>query len=238
MLPAPSPLERIPVARLLGTFALVAFAVGVLSAPASAITNGALDGNRHPYVGALVVDGQPACSAVLVSPTVVVTAGHCVASAATVSVGFDSTLDPSSPGLSTGTPHVDTTPGSDLAVVVLDRAATVAPASLPAARSLERVSSVVAVGYGYYDVKPELAFDGLRRFASLEVRSLTDATVELKERKDGTVCFGDSGGPQLDGDTVVAITLGGGKHCKGASTGYRLDTPSARAFLGAHVALP
>ena len=225
-------------ARLLGIVALVVCAVGVLSASASAITNGELDGNRHPYAGALVVDGRPACSAVLVSPTVVVTAGHCVGGAATVSVGFDSTLDPSSPALVNGTPHVDTTPGSDLAVVVLDRAAAVEPASLPAARSLERVRSVVAVGYGYYDVKPELAFDGLRRLASLEVKSLDASTVELKERQDGSVCFGDSGGPQLDGDTVVAITLGGGKHCKGASTGYRLDSPAARGFLSGYVALP
>jgi hypothetical protein len=226
------------VARLLGMFALVVFAVGVLSASASAITNGTLDGNRHPYTGALVVDGLPACSAVLVSPTVVVTAAHCVAGASTVSVGFESTFDPFSTALSSGTPHVDTTPGSDLAVVVLDRAATAAPASLPAALWLEGLRSVVAVGYGYYDLKPELAFDGLRRFASLEVRSLTNTSVELKERKDGTVCFGDSGGPQLDGDTVVAITLGGGRHCKGTSTAYRLDTPSARGFLGAYVALP
>lgn len=224
--------------RFLGIFVLVIAALGVLSASASGITNGELDGNRHPYAGALVVDGHPACSAVLVSPTIVVTAAHCVTGRGIVSVGFDSTLDPSSTGLTTGRPHVDTTPGSDLAVVVLDRAETIEPANLPAARSLERVLSVVAVGYGYYDLKPELAFDGLRRYASLEVKSLTQATVELKERRDGTVCFGDSGGPQLDGDTVVAITLGGGKHCKGASTGYRLDTPSARGFLSAYVALP
>jgi len=226
------------VARFLGIFVLVIAALGALSASASAITNGELDGNRHPYAGALVVDGRPACSGVLVSPTVVVTAGHCVMGHAVVSVGFESTLDPSSPQLMTGTPYVDTTPGSDLAVVVLDRPATVAPAKLPTARSLERVRTVVAVGYGYYDLKPELLFDGQRRAASLEVKSLTQATVELKERKDGTVCFGDSGGPQLDVDTVVAITLGGGKHCKGASTGYRLDTPSARGFLSAYVALP
>ena len=186
-------------ARFLGIFVLVIAALGALSASASAITNGELDGNRHPYAGALVVDGRPACSAVLVSPTVVVTAGHCVMGHAVVSVGFESTLDPSSPQLMTGTPYVDTTPGSDLAVVVLDRPATVAPAKLPTARSLERVRTVVAVGYGYYDLKPELLFDGQRRAASLEVKSLTQATVELKERKDGTVCFGDSGGPQLDG---------------------------------------
>ena len=225
-------------ARLLGILAVAVSAVGVLTTSASAITNGALDGNRHPYAGALVVDGAPACSAVLVSPTVVVTAGHCVAGETSVSVGFDTLLDPSSPELSTGTPHVDTTPGSDLAVVVLDRASSITPASLPSARALEQVRSVVAVGYGYHEVKPEFAFDGLRRFASLEVKDLAGATVELKERKDGSVCFGDSGGPQLDGDIVVAITLGGARQCKGASTASRLDTPAARAFLGAFVAVP
>jgi len=231
-------LKGFSVARLLGILALVVSSVGVLSASAFAITNGDLDGDRHPYAGALVVDGRPACSAVLVSPTVVVTAGHCIAGESTVSVSFDSTLDPSSPGLLTGTPHIDTSPGSDLAVVVMNDAVTIAPASLPTALSVQRILSVVAVGYGYNDVKPEFAFDGQRRFASLEVKTVTSATVELKERKDGTVCFGDSGGPQLDGDTVVAITLGGSKHCKGTSTAYRLDTPSARGFLSAYVALP
>jgi len=49
--------------------------------PALAITDGALDGNNHPYVGLLVfdVDGDPAwrCSGTLISSTIMVTAGHC-----------------------------------------------------------------------------------------------------------------------------------------------------------------
>jgi secreted trypsin-like serine protease len=48
--------------------------------PAS-ITYGALDGNRHPAVVLIImdVDGQPAfrCSGTFISPTVVLTAGHC-----------------------------------------------------------------------------------------------------------------------------------------------------------------
>ncbi len=48
---------------------------------ASAVTDGELDGNGHPEVVLLLMEvgGQPAfrCSATLLSPTVVLTAGHC-----------------------------------------------------------------------------------------------------------------------------------------------------------------
>ena len=49
---------------------------------ASAITNGEPDAGRHPYVGLLVFDMAPGvpgwrCSGALISPTVVLTAGHC-----------------------------------------------------------------------------------------------------------------------------------------------------------------
>jgi secreted trypsin-like serine protease len=57
---------------------MTAIAIGV---PAGAVTNGELDGNRHPGVVLLLmeVNGAPAfrCSATLLSPTVVLTAGHC-----------------------------------------------------------------------------------------------------------------------------------------------------------------
>jgi hypothetical protein len=70
---------------------LAAFvAVLAIAAPVSAITNGVPDDNEHPYVGQLhfwVPDAQSelfntpgnwfSCSGTLVSPTVVVTAGHC-----------------------------------------------------------------------------------------------------------------------------------------------------------------
>jgi hypothetical protein len=49
--------------------------------PAFAVNDGELDGEDHPHVVLLLmdVDGQPAfrCSATLLSPTVVLTAGHC-----------------------------------------------------------------------------------------------------------------------------------------------------------------
>jgi len=53
------------------------------AAAALAITNGTPDGNNHPYVGLMVAldsDGVPQwrCSGSLLSPTVFLTAGHCV----------------------------------------------------------------------------------------------------------------------------------------------------------------
>jgi hypothetical protein len=58
---------------------LVVLAVGVM--PAGAVTDGELDGNGHPMVVLLLMEigGQPAfrCSGTLISPTVLLTAGHC-----------------------------------------------------------------------------------------------------------------------------------------------------------------
>lgn len=54
---------------------------------ASAVTDGELDGDGHPYVGLMVAqgaDGKPLwrCSGTLVSPTLFLTAGHCTESPA------------------------------------------------------------------------------------------------------------------------------------------------------------
>ena len=79
--------------RAFAALAAVA-AVGVLATSASAITDGELDGNGHPYVGLMVAqgtDGNPLwrCSGTLMSPTVFMAAGHCTeAPAAHVEIWF------------------------------------------------------------------------------------------------------------------------------------------------------
>jgi hypothetical protein len=53
------------------------------SVPASAVTFGQPDGNAHPFVGTILfktVDGYFSCTATLMSPTVLLTAGHCTSS--------------------------------------------------------------------------------------------------------------------------------------------------------------
>ena len=71
---------------------LVIATVGV----ASAITNGEPDAGRHPYVGLVVFDDAdgPAwrCSGSLLSPTVVLVAGHCTDGAVAARVWFDENL--------------------------------------------------------------------------------------------------------------------------------------------------
>lgn len=65
---------------LIVTAVVLVFMLGIV-AGASAITNGELDEDGHPHVVLLLMEvgGEPAfrCSATLLSPTVVLTAGHC-----------------------------------------------------------------------------------------------------------------------------------------------------------------
>lgn len=67
--------------------------------PASAITDGELDGEGHPYVGLMVAFDEEGpmwrCSGTLISGTVFITAGHCTESPAThVELWFDSDVEP------------------------------------------------------------------------------------------------------------------------------------------------
>jgi hypothetical protein len=72
--------------------------------PALAITNGTPDGNNHPYVGLVVFDvldedgnqvPSHRCSASLLSPTLLLTAGHCTDGTVAARVWFDTGPIPS-----------------------------------------------------------------------------------------------------------------------------------------------
>ena len=57
---------------------------------------------------------------------------------------------------------------------------------------------------------------------------------------NGGTCYGDSGGPNFLGNTdvIAATTITGDAVCRAPNVTYRLDTTSARSFLGQFVALP
>lgn len=218
----------------------LAAALTVVSA-AAAVTGSTPDGDAHPYVGALVVDGSVACSGVLIAPTVFATAGHCGADGTRVEVSLNSKLD-TSWTLAQGTLEVDASKRSDLAVVILDAASSVTPATLPAGGSvalLKRKDVVTSVGYGYSAQAADgsWVYDGLRRVADSPVVDVTKKLLKISTKIAGP-CMGDSGGPQLAGNTLLSLTSGGPKDCTGRTEGYRLDTVSARSFLAQYVTLP
>ncbi len=154
---------------------LVAAAVAatVLVTPAGAITDGELDGERHPFVGLMVAqddDGNVLwrCSGTLLAPTVFLTAGHCTESPAShVEIWFDADVQSGIPGNGypntgevSGTPHTHPSydPDAfflfDLGVVVLDSPVPMAEyGQLPELDQLDslkprRHTTFTAVGYG------------------------------------------------------------------------------------------
>ena len=261
---------------------LLAALVGSLlaAAPAGAITFGQLDGNRHPWVGALFADWDPdvagpdlLCSGTLISPTVFLTASHCTAfleeegiAPGDVSVSFDPEPTNADGGalsgatLLPGTYHTNPLFGSggnndphDIAVVVLDHAYTgTTPAQLPTANYLSTLAlknqRFTAVGYGTVrEIKQTgpnaFFFDGKRRFVDQGFNSLTPYWLKLNMNPStgsGGTCYGDSGGPHFLGTSklLVSITITGDTACRATDATYRVDTTSARAFLGQYVTLP
>jgi hypothetical protein len=156
--------------------ALAVAAILATAAPAAAVTNGIPDGGTHPYVGQFVGDFDPShpgleagCAGTLISPTVFLTAAHCIAhrperQAARLFVSLSPQWTyPGAPAASDlhpvttyhydpGFDQPDPTHIHDLAVLVLDPpVAGVSPARLPAASSLERLAEQAGPGGALFD---------------------------------------------------------------------------------------
>lgn len=164
---------------LLSMIAILAVAVF----PVSAITDGELDGDGHPFVGIMVAqdaNGTPMwrCSGTLLSPTVFLTAGHCTeAPAAHVEIWFyNNEADVRANGYPFtgqvgGTPytHPDYNPNAffvrDVGVVVLDEpfaSPNDVYGELPTLNQLDTLKTrrglqdvtFTAVGYGLQQINP------------------------------------------------------------------------------------
>jgi len=241
---------------------VAALASLVVAAPAGAITFGTADGSGHPNVGGLVADQAYSdgtwiyCSGTLISPTVFLTAAHCV-EGARVRVSFSSAYQDGDKTY-TGTWYADPAYNQsqsdphDIAVVVLDKAVKgIAPAQLPKAGSLSTLpgsQQFTSVGYGAYEVTNQpgghqYLYNDVRGVATGTLNSINQAWLRISmnpSHSDGGTCYGDSGGPNFLGtsDVVAATTITGDSVCRSTNVDYRLDTASARNFLAPYVSLP
>lgn len=151
---------------------------------------------------------------------------------------------------------------ADLGVIVIPpaRTAGITPALLPVAGLLDQLlkdkvlqtKRFTAVGYGvqnrvvgggqpfFEDQNPEP-----RRYALSNFNSLGPGYLRLSQNPstdNGGTCFGDSGGPNfvsVNGTLILAATtVTGDNVCRSTNVDYRLDTQTARRFLGQYVTLP
>lgn len=185
-----------------------AIACVVAASVVKAVQFGMPDGTGHPYVGLVVfydVTGAPLwrCTGALLSPTVLLTAGHCtgdpVTPPATAQVWFTPDVPASSGypfrGGTTGVPYPHpmwngslTIPNThDIGVVVLDAPVAVARyAVLPSVGELDRLAtrrglqdvSFTVVGYGLQSVKPVQSALRTRYVAETRVVNLRSALTD------------------------------------------------------------
>ena len=199
----------------------------------SAIVGGAPT-SEHPAVVALQYDGEYHCSAVLLSPTEAVTAGHCIYGfendLAPLSVSFGP--DPAQPEAERALvsvavhPEYATTPSHDLAMVTFDPPVQITPAiaSDAALDALAPPLDLTLVGFGHPDGSQQGPH--VRRVVDVALSELTSTALRWDDLGAGT-CHGDSGGAAFAdlgaGLVLVGVHSEGDPQCSGRGSAVRTD---------------
>jgi len=234
---------------------VAAVALAAFVPPAYAILGGEPDGNAHPYVGFVRFAGpgpSPTCSGTAISEHRFVTAAHCFPPGLPVRITFVENARlaaPSDwffgmfvphpgwcPACGPGVPNLDT---NDVAVVVTDASLPGPYASLPALGLADRLpgkTPVTTVGYGIRERVKDVVDEFGQRYKATQLVSpgngvLSSQFLKLSASKGGA-CFGDSGGPNLLGTTLLAVnSFTINQNCAGNTYSNRLDIPATRDFV-------
>lgn len=207
------------------------------------------------------------CSGSLIAPTVFLTAAHCLQflpADAQVYITFaPSAAEGVAKAIAATAFHYDPLYAQnqndphDIGVVILPAKATkgITPMRLPTAGYLDQANEknglkgteFLNIGYGG-DVpktgQPIITYDGVRKVSTSTFMALEAAWLWLSMNAstgDGGDCYGDSGGPKVlksDPGMVLALVVTGDANCRATTKDYRVDSASARAFLGNYVRLP
>ena len=228
------------------------------------ITNGQPTGSAYGGVGVVLIDqgGDRSidflCSGSLISPTVFLTAGHCLLGPGTVYyVSFVPDVIPLPPisAFAVSTTAFAST-DDDIGVIILPAGSTtgIPVYNLPTLGLLDELNQqgglardralVVGYGEGHLQGMQTSGLDGVRKVATAKIQSLVQGFIVITgaqgQSSHGGVCFGDSGGPMFlangDPNTIVgvndAVQQAG---CQAHGVEVRLDTPTALGFLGQYV---
>ena len=247
-----------------GQFALLGCDAGRADVPSSAVgeDTGAIVGGEadtgDPSVVAVYAQepGQPGgflCTGSVISPTVVLTAAHCVSESETGPGAIFTVL--TGPNINRDRSHalavreVHANPlwsprrleaGHDQGVVILAEPSTLAPLPLnrqPLAAAL-RGASVRIVGYGLSDGAAQTGA-GVKRQTVTLLGAVGTKLVAVGDSRHGT-CNGDSGGPafmSLNGEeTIVGTTSYGNVDCSDGGYDARIDTDLAFVDMYAQAA--
>jgi secreted trypsin-like serine protease len=194
------------------------------------ITRGTLDSSDQAVVALLGPEGSGECSGTLVSPTIILTAAHCLAGPGIGFALLGADLDGSahSVPITASHPHPDFDLESlDNDISVLEVAKPVADVdAIPVAFSISPNvgDSVVVVGYGV--PSDDAGAYGERRSGIARVASVDATTLSLAP-DPSQPCAGDSGGPLFatggGKPAIIGITSYGDPQCTGGATATRVD---------------
>jgi hypothetical protein len=204
--------------------------VALVSQPATAISNGVLDGTAHPNVGVIVLENADGeifefCSGVLIAPTVFLSVPGCTGNVAYAQsiggravVSFDPVFDPDTSKLlivSSGYVHPDVNfrNGFNLyGVAVLAKPVKgITPAALPTLDQVDAIRKtqlLTVVGYGADadcsgSGRCEYSWDGARRSATATIAAIDPGSIDLQINATAT-----GQGGVCDGDQGAPYFLG------------------------------